>query len=252
SANYKPFGEAIITTYTITNPFRFPGQYYDQETGLHYNYLRYYEPHVKKYLSPDKVKYWNVYEISQYLQGMDFTSEHGSYKIERFDTYLSNLYEYANCNPLSYTDYYGLLGVLAGFSVRSIRKGYAGEASLLGVYLGKLSPGKTIFKVEGPSMEFFPGWGASFGRGFWLGIWTGSYCDLQGALEYGVDTPKTPLGSFSILYNPSSKNFGILIGGASAGGGVLLKNFIGIKKGLSGYQKVFTNPDPLNQYLLGP
>ena len=55
SANYKPFGEAIITTNTIPNPFRFPGQYYDQETGLHYNYFRYYDPGVGRYLRVDPI-----------------------------------------------------------------------------------------------------------------------------------------------------------------------------------------------------
>ncbi|WP_223186587.1 RHS repeat-associated core domain-containing protein [Streptomyces sp. CBMA29] len=34
-------------------PLRFPGQYFDAETGLHYNLFRYYEPDVGRYLSPD-------------------------------------------------------------------------------------------------------------------------------------------------------------------------------------------------------
>ncbi|MCX4844508.1 putative T7SS-secreted protein [Streptomyces sp. NBC_00893] len=38
------------TTYT---PLRFPGQYFDPETGLHYNYFRYYEPETARYLSHD-------------------------------------------------------------------------------------------------------------------------------------------------------------------------------------------------------
>ncbi|WRZ84446.1 DUF6531 domain-containing protein [Streptomyces sp. NBC_01022] len=37
-------------TYT---PLRFPGQYFDPETGLHYNYFRYYEPETARYLSRD-------------------------------------------------------------------------------------------------------------------------------------------------------------------------------------------------------
>ena len=32
---------------------RFAGQYYDQETGLHYNYQRYYVPEIGKYTSTD-------------------------------------------------------------------------------------------------------------------------------------------------------------------------------------------------------
>lgn len=34
-------------------PLRFPGQYYDQESGLHYNRHRYYDPETAQYLSPD-------------------------------------------------------------------------------------------------------------------------------------------------------------------------------------------------------
>lgn len=34
-------------------PLRFPGQYHDPETGLHYNYARYYDPATGHYLSPD-------------------------------------------------------------------------------------------------------------------------------------------------------------------------------------------------------
>lgn len=36
-------------------PLRFPGQYHDRETGLHYNFHRYYDPATARYLSPDPV-----------------------------------------------------------------------------------------------------------------------------------------------------------------------------------------------------
>ncbi|MFI6287435.1 putative T7SS-secreted protein [Streptomyces sp. NPDC051018] len=38
------------STYT---PLRFPGQYYDPETGLHYNHFRHYDPETGRYTSPD-------------------------------------------------------------------------------------------------------------------------------------------------------------------------------------------------------
>ncbi|MEV6792758.1 DUF6531 domain-containing protein [Streptomyces sp. NPDC051320] len=34
-------------------PLRFPGQYYDPETGLHYNYFRHYDPETARYLTVD-------------------------------------------------------------------------------------------------------------------------------------------------------------------------------------------------------
>ncbi|NBM20176.1 putative T7SS-secreted protein [Streptomyces sp. GC420] len=41
---------ADSTAYT---PLRFPGQYFDPETGLHYNHFRHYDPETARYLSPD-------------------------------------------------------------------------------------------------------------------------------------------------------------------------------------------------------
>ena len=55
-AIYKPFGEADVHPYSsAVNNFRFPGQYYDQEIGLHYNYHRYYNPKIGRYLTPDPI-----------------------------------------------------------------------------------------------------------------------------------------------------------------------------------------------------
>ena len=34
-------------------PLRFAGQYHDRETGLHYNFHRYYDPQTARYLTPD-------------------------------------------------------------------------------------------------------------------------------------------------------------------------------------------------------
>ncbi|MEU4968440.1 putative T7SS-secreted protein [Streptomyces smyrnaeus] len=41
------------TDSTAYTPLRFPGQYYDPETGLHYNCLRHYDPEAGRYLTPD-------------------------------------------------------------------------------------------------------------------------------------------------------------------------------------------------------
>jgi len=55
SADYKPFGEATVTVSTITNNIRFPGQYYDAETGLSYNYFRDYNPTIGRYIEADPI-----------------------------------------------------------------------------------------------------------------------------------------------------------------------------------------------------
>jgi RHS repeat-associated protein len=55
NAGYSAFGETNILIEAVENPLRYPGQYYDKETGLHYNYLRYYSPRVGRYITPDPI-----------------------------------------------------------------------------------------------------------------------------------------------------------------------------------------------------
>ena len=80
SADYKPFGEANVTTSTITNNLRFPGQYFDAETGTHYNYFRDYDPAIGKYKQADPI------------------GQRGGF----------NLYRYVKNNPINFIDILGL------------------------------------------------------------------------------------------------------------------------------------------------
>ena len=56
-AVYDSFGNCQILVEEITNNLRFAGQYYDQETGLHYNWNRYYDPETGRYLQTDPLGY---------------------------------------------------------------------------------------------------------------------------------------------------------------------------------------------------
>jgi RHS repeat-associated protein len=55
TADYLPFGQADVIAPGVENNLRFAGQYYDQETGLHYNYHRYYDPKLGRYLRADPI-----------------------------------------------------------------------------------------------------------------------------------------------------------------------------------------------------
>ena len=80
-ANYSPFGKATIETNEITLNLRLLGQYHDDETGTHYNYLRDYDPETGRYITSDPIG----------LKGG------------------VNTYAYVEGSPLKYTDPLGLL-----------------------------------------------------------------------------------------------------------------------------------------------
>ena len=92
SADYKPFGEATVTISTITNNLRFPGQYYDAETGLNYNYYRDYNPTIGRYIEADRIGL---------LGGI-------------------NLFVYAGSNSVNYGDPLGLNTIAIGAGIGTL------------------------------------------------------------------------------------------------------------------------------------
>ena len=59
TAEYEAWGR--ISNETVSDglkadiPFRFQGQYYDEESGLHYNRFRYYDPAIGRFVSQDPI-----------------------------------------------------------------------------------------------------------------------------------------------------------------------------------------------------
>jgi RHS repeat-associated protein len=101
AADYKPFGEAAITVSTITNNLRFPGQYFDTETGLHYNYYRDYSPIIGRYIEADPIN-----DVSNQMISLVSEEESG------FDD--SSPYAYTVSNPSTLIDPLGLYSVKGG------------------------------------------------------------------------------------------------------------------------------------------
>jgi len=99
AAEYEAFGKAMVdASSTVTNNLRFPGQYYDEETGLHYNFHRYYDSGIGRYTSVDP-----LHQISSLPKPIPFLIPHMIRK-----PHTLNGFNYSNQNPLKLYDATGL------------------------------------------------------------------------------------------------------------------------------------------------
>lgn len=60
-------------------PFRLQNQYADRETGLHYNFFRYYEPEVGRFVNQDPIGLFggdNLYQFALNMQALGKNQTH--------------------------------------------------------------------------------------------------------------------------------------------------------------------------------
>jgi RHS repeat-associated protein len=68
NAQIDPYGTARVDGgSTIEMPLRFPGHYFDQETGLHYNRFRYFSPALGRYIQSDPAGQFGGINLYAYL-----------------------------------------------------------------------------------------------------------------------------------------------------------------------------------------
>lgn len=131
-ATYETFGKATVDPEsTVTNNLRFPGQYFDDETELHYNLQRYYSE-------------------GRYLQRDYLLTGNGDFKS----------YKYVQNNPLNFYDPLGLDRVPVGDLVisKGLQGGYqfnvAGFRCTMQINFGREETGITSGDNVSESYEF--------------------------------------------------------------------------------------------------
>ena len=66
-ATYKAWGTIErLTVDDVEQNLRFQGQYFDEETGLHYNTFRYYDPEVERFVTQDPIGLDGGYNLYKY------------------------------------------------------------------------------------------------------------------------------------------------------------------------------------------
>ena len=85
--SYDAFGNVLTKegTYATKNPFLYKGYYYEHSIQLYYLESRYYDPYIRRFISPDNITY---------LEPTSFSG--------------SNLYSYCGNDPVNYYDYFAI------------------------------------------------------------------------------------------------------------------------------------------------
>jgi RHS repeat-associated protein len=180
SATYDSFGNAQIGVEAITNNLRFAGQYYDAETGLHYNLNRYYDPSTGRYLRTDP--YGDglnlyVYVFNNPVKSIDAWGLCAASRVgDNISQWWDNLHEFIK-KPV--TSYYGLGG--SAFYGNQGSTTASGGAILYSNKTGWFGGNYLTYGSEkAPLDDIETALGAGAGVGVQFGVIFGSLDDLEG------------------------------------------------------------------------
>ncbi|RMC90818.1 sugar-binding protein [Aquitalea palustris] len=105
--DYQAWGEAreviaeAAASAGIRNPFRFQGQYHDDESGLHYNRYRYYDPEIGRFISRDPIGLLGGINIHSYAPNpVEWVDPLG---LERFPTWMPTKQGYQRQHIIPYS-----------------------------------------------------------------------------------------------------------------------------------------------------
>jgi RHS repeat-associated protein len=195
--NHDPFGNGVPGG-TFSYDLRFPGQFYDQNAKLHYNYHRDYDPNSGRYIESDPIGFRG---------GI-------------------NTYAYVGGNPVGAADLYGLdttgVGVGGGYQIGP----FSGNGSI--TYVCDKEGNTGVAVTVGGGLQGGAGAGASGGVTF-SGSNAPTIGDLGGPFGYANGTGGAGLGGSAGGFAGSSSNGTPVVGGeatlgagfgAGGGGGV--------------------------------
>jgi RHS repeat-associated protein len=194
TASYTPFGGVRTTTGTPINA-RFPGQWFQSESGLHQNWMRDYDPTTGRYLQADPLGL---------VAG-------------------ASVYGYANQSPMMSIDPRGLWTIQIGLSGSLT---FFGVTVSLGIGLALDGHGNLGgYATVGGG----PGYGSGGSFGVALGGSNGeTICDLKGLFSnYGGNAGAGLNAGGEGYYGPGSQGQLVIGGGAVLGIGVGSGGYVG-------------------------